>query len=56
MDQDELRKYLCKATKLCLTQPSPNDETVQVETFWNDLQPVSERKGASDWTSLTGKK
>jgi hypothetical protein len=48
MDPEELRKYLCKATKLCLTQPSPNDETVQVQIFWHDLQPVSERKGASD--------
>ena len=48
MDQDELRKYLYKATKLCLTQPSPNDETVQVQILWHDLQPVSERKGTSD--------
>ena len=48
MDQDELRKYLYKATKLCITQPSPNDETVQVQILWHDLQPVSERKGASD--------
>ena len=48
MDPDELRKYLYKATKLCLTQPSPNDETVQVEIHWSSLQPVSERKGASD--------
>lgn len=47
MNQDELRKYLGKATKLVLTEPGPNGETVQVEIFWNDLQPVSERKGLS---------
>jgi hypothetical protein len=37
MDEAELRQYLCKATKLCLTEPGPNDETVQIEINWSDL-------------------
>ena len=48
MDEAELRQYLCKATKLVLTQPGPNDETVQIQINWHELQQVSERKGTSN--------
>jgi hypothetical protein len=45
MDEAVLRQYLTRATKLCLTEPGPNDETVQIQIDWSDLQFISELEG-----------